>query len=356
MKQKWILAVGARPNFMKVAPILKELKNYTDFISPTLVHTGQHYTPNMSEDIFNDLDIQQPDINLNTGSGTHAEQTGRILMEFEKVLESQKPDLVLTFGDTNSTLACALATSKLNITLAHIEAGLRSFDKTMPEEQNRILTDHISDFLFTPEPDAIDNLKNEGIPKSKIFHSGDTMADNLLQMLPKTKHSTILQTLNLQPKHYHLVTLHRPSNTDDPAALDTLTKTLSTLAKTTRVIFPKHPRTTINSNNITIISPLRYTDFLTLIIHSKSTITDSGGIQVECSILDVPCITLRTTTERPLTLQHTNILQPPKTNTTLILKTINNHHPPKTHQKPFEWQGKASKSIIHTLLIKGTLK
>jgi len=342
---KWILVVGARPNFMKIAPLMRAIKKHngerrTLNIEPTLVHTGQHYNYDMSQVFFQDLELPQPDIHLGVGSGTHSEQTGRIMIQFEKVLFNERPDLVIVAGDVNSTLACALASVKLHIPVAHIEAGLRSFDRTMPEEINRLLTDAISDYLFTPSPDADENLKKEGIPEDKIFLVGDVMVDSLLFNLEKAKKTHILERLSLQPaqqptsnnlqssivnrksvRPYVLLTLHRPSNVDNKDAFLRIINALTEISNRIPIVFPIHPRTrkrlaefgldNLQSaiRNLQLLDPIGYLDFLNLMMHSTFVMTDSGGIQEETTVLGIPCLTLRDTTERPITISSgTNVL------------------------------------------------
>lgn len=339
---KLINVVGARPNFMKIAPIIRAIKEHNNRIHSSLdtnlsrldailVHTGQHYDYEMSKVFFEDLEIPEPDIYLGIGSGTHAEQTGNVMIEFERVLFKEGPDLVIVVGDVNSTLACALSSVKLHIPVAHVEAGLRSFDRTMPEEINRLLTDAIAHYLFTPSPDADENLKREGIPQDKIFFVGDVMVDSLLYNLDKAKKSKILEELGLQlPTDYALLTLHRPSNVDDRESLHNILEALKRISREIPIIFPIHPRTRkqvehfdfqhyfvdltnnesrITNNGICLVDPLGYLDFLKLMLHSKFIMTDSGGIQEETTVLDIPCLTLRDTTERPITIsQGTNIL------------------------------------------------
>jgi len=334
---------------MKIAPIIRAIKKHNNRIHSSLdshlskldgilVHTGQHYDYEMSKVFFEDLEIPEPNIYLGVGSGTHAEQTGNVMIEFEKILFKREPDLVIVVGDVNSTLACALSSVKLHIPVAHVEAGLRSFDRTMPEEINRLLTDAIADYLFTPSPDADENLKREGISEDTIFFVGDVMVDSLLYNLDKAKKSKVLEELGLQlptancqlPTDYALLTLHRPSNVDDPESLHNILEALKKISREIPIIFPIHPRTRkqvehfgfqdyfvdltnhesrITHNGICLVDPLGYLDFLNLMLHSKFIMTDSGGIQEETTVLDIPCLTLRDTTERPITIsQGTNIL------------------------------------------------
>jgi UDP-N-acetylglucosamine 2-epimerase (non-hydrolysing) len=343
-KRKWILVAGTRPNFMKIAPLIRAVKSYNEMnggdIYPFLVHTGQHYDENMSDCFFRDLDIPEPDVHLGVGSGNHGEQTGKILIEFEKVLLGQQPDLVVVVGDVNSTLACSLAAAKLHIPIAHVEAGLRSFDRTMPEEINRILTDSISDYLFTPSPDGDENLLKQGVSPEKIFLVGDIMVDSLLCNLEKARKSPILKKLGLQKKistnhrqlisDYCVLTLHRPSNVDNKNSFLRIISALTEISKQIPVFFPVHPRTRkriegfglyhhfiklathnsqITNNGLYLANPVGYLDFLKLMANAKIVLTDSGGIQEETTVLNIPCITLRDTTERPITLSKgTNVL------------------------------------------------
>jgi len=302
--------VGARPNFMKVAPIMREMFRHPKDFHQLLVHTGQHYAPQMSQVFFQELDLPQPDVNLNVGSGTHAWQTAQIMMRFEPVLLDYRPDWVVVYGDVNSTLACSLVSTKLGFQVAHVEAGLRSFDRSMPEEINRILTDHLSDLLFTPSKDADQNLKREGIAGNKVHLVGNVMIDTLVHLLPKSQ-SYWYQLVNLYPREYILVTLHRPANVDDGATLAEIMSALETICDEIPVLFPIHPRTKERLNEfglqpknprLYIIEPLGYLDFLALQEHAVLVLTDSGGIQEETTYLGVPCLTARPNTERPVTI------------------------------------------------------
>lgn len=301
---KIITIIGARPQFIKCAPLSAKLRREHDEI---LVHTGQHYDVEMSDVFFNELNIPKPDYNLGIGSGNHGEQTGKILIEIEKILNKEKPDLVLVYGDTNSTLAGALAAVKMHIKLIHIEAGLRSFDRRMPEEINRVLTDHASDILFCPTQIAVDNLKNEGI-NNNVYLVGDVMLDALKDNLNiAEKKSMILQTLGIKPGEYLVATIHRPSNTDNVTNLTNIVDAFCNVDF--QIVFPVHPRTEkmlklqglwtklSDKNNIIITKPLGYLDMIYLISCSAKIVTDSGGIQKEAYVLKVPCITLRENTE-----------------------------------------------------------
>ncbi len=297
--------VGARPNFMKVAPLTRALAA-RQRVRQTLVHTGQHYDRNMSDVFFRELEIPEPDFNLSVGSGTHAEQTGQIMQRFEPVVVGQKPDWVLVYGDVNSTIAAALVCAKLQIPVAHVEAGLRSFDRSMPEEINRLLTDQIADLLFTPSTDGDRNLLSEGVSQERIHFVGNVMIDTLVRLLPKAA-ATLPSGL---PEHYALVTLHRPSNVDDLSALKRLLDVLTGIAATLPIIFPVHPRTRqkiaelglSHSEKLQLWEPQSYLQFLALQQKATVVITDSGGIQEETTFLRVPCLTLRDTTERPVTV------------------------------------------------------
>ena len=307
--------VGARPNFMKAAPVLKALAEAG--ASQTLVHTGQHYDERMSQVFFTELGIPEPDHNLEVGSGTHAAQTAQIMLRFEPVLLELDPGLVLVYGDINSTLAAALVCSKLMVPVAHVEAGLRSGDRSMPEEINRLLTDQLADLLFTPSADGDENLAREGIAPGKIVMVGNVMIDTLVRLLPQADARWPgLQALTGRGP-YALVTLHRPSNVDDPAQLRRLLEALGRISTELPVIFPVHPRTRQSivegglnvSPGLHLLEPQGYLDFLALQSRARVVITDSGGIQEESTYLGVPCLTLRDTTERPVTVSMgTNIL------------------------------------------------
>ena len=303
--------VGARPNLMKVAPVLSALKQYSK-IKQSLIHTGQHYDTNMSDVFFEQLAIPAPDVNLGVGSGSHARQTAEIMTRFEPVVVERKPDLVLVYGDVNSTVATALVCSKLLIQVGHVEAGLRSFDRAMPEEINRLLTDQLADLLFTPSEDGNKNLEREGIPANKVHNVGNVMIDSLVRLLPVA----INQKLNGLPKRYVLVTLHRPANVDDDHALKVILGYLLELNSELKVVFPVHPRTRrriadfgIDVSQLDLREPLPYIEFLALQRRATAVVTDSGGIQEETTYLKVPCLTLRNNTERPVTVtMGTNIL------------------------------------------------
>lgn len=310
--KKIISVVGARPNFMKVAPLYNQFLKYNN-IQHKICHTGQHYDEKMSKVFFEELELPKPDYYLGVGSGSHAEQTGKIMIEFEKILVAEKPDLIIVVGDVNSTIACALTAKKLHIPTAHVEAGLRSFDREMPEEINRLLTDAISDLLFVTEKSGLQNLANEGIQKKKIFFVGNVMIDSLKKFIPKTSSSKLIEELKLSSKKFVLVTLHRPSNVDDPKQSEKLVDLLNNIASIRKIVFPIHPRTKKNwidfgffnklNHNILTTEPIGYLDFISLINNAELIITDSGGIQEESTFLGVQCITLRNSTERPVTVE-----------------------------------------------------
>jgi UDP-N-acetylglucosamine 2-epimerase (non-hydrolysing) len=310
---KVVFVGGARPNFIKIAPILEEIKKI-GLIEPILVHTGQHYDRELSDVFFQELEIPAPDRYLGVGSGSHARQTARVMIEFEEVLLSEKPHLVTVVGDVNSTLACSVTSAKLHVPVAHVEAGLRSFDRSMPEEINRIVTDSLSTMLFTTCEDANLNLRREGVTSDRIYFVGNVMIDSLERHKEIAKRSRVLERLSLKEKNYGVLTLHRPSNVDD---VETLLRIMSAIEKIQRhmpVVFPVHPRTRKNlmsggvrskvesSKSLIVLEPLGYIDFLRLLISSRLILTDSGGIQEESTVLGVPCLTLRENTERPVTV------------------------------------------------------
>jgi UDP-N-acetylglucosamine 2-epimerase (non-hydrolysing) len=305
--------VGARPNFMKVAPVIAAFRTYP--VRQTLVHTGQHYDAGMSDVFFQQLGIPAPDINLAVGSGSHAAQTADIMTRFERVVLDQRPDVVLVYGDVNSTVATALVCAKLGITLGHVEAGLRSFDRTMPEEINRLVTDQLADFLFTPSEDGDVNLLREGIDDRKVFQVGNVMIDTLVRLKPAAE--AVTREDGIFDRPYALVTLHRPANVDQPEALSRVLGAINELSRDVCVVFPVHPRTRARidalgwkpERNVTIADPVGYIEFLALQMRAAVVITDSGGIQEETTFLGVPCVTVRANTERPVTVTvGTNVL------------------------------------------------
>lgn len=310
---KIVNVVGARPNFMKIAPLMEAYKA-APHIEPVLVHTGQHYDERMSEQFFRDLGIPRPDVNMGVGSGSHAMQTAQVMIGFERVLLEHKPDAVLVVGDVNSTIACGLVAVKLGIRLLHVEAGLRSNDRSMPEEINRVLTDSISDMLFCTEQSGVNNLKREGINGDRVHLVGNLMIDTLLKNVKRAEASTILADHQLTSKQYAVLTLHRPANVDDPQTFGRIIDAMTVIQEDQTVIFPIHPRTRKNLQtfglserlsgmaNFRLIDPLGYLEFLKLMAHASVVLTDSGGIQEETAVLRVPCLTLRDNTERPATL------------------------------------------------------
>lgn len=342
---------------MKVAPLHKAFQKYSS-ISHRIVHTGQHYDANMSKVFFDDLELPRPDVYLGVGSGSHAVQTAKIMFEFEKVVLADKPDLVIVVGDVNSTVACSLVCSKLLIPVAHVEAGLRSFDRTMPEEINRVLTDSIADFLFVSESSGLKNLHAEGIPDSKIFFVGNIMIDSLVQFREKARRSSIKHSLGMDGKKYVLVTLHRPSNVDVKENLANLLSALESISRSHTVIFPVHPRTRkmideyklserfkLNTNMV-FCDPLGYLDFLCLLESAALAITDSGGIQEESTYLGIPCLTMRENTERPVTVSEgTNTLMGFDYKKTAVEAETVFQGKYKKGQIPELWDGKTAERI-----------
>ncbi len=361
MRPKVIFVAGARPNFIKVAPLLEVFREKR-FFNPVLVHTGQHYDFKMSSIFFKDLAIPKPDIYLNVGSGSHAVQTAKILRTFEPVLLKEKPALVVVVGDVNSTLACSLAASKRHIPVAHVEAGLRSFDRSMPEEINRIATDRISDFLFVTERSGIENLKKEGVSHHKIFFVGNVMIDTLRASLPAIARSNVLKKYKLTKQSYAVVTLHRPSNVDSEGSLQNIVRVLRQIGSQTRLVFPVHPRTASQIRRFGLetifkqipglvrTEPAGYIDFIRLVRDSSFVLTDSGGIQEEASVLHVPCLTIRENTERPCTVnQGTNALVGlnQKQIFSAVRKIMNGSW--RKGIVPHLWDGRSA-SRIHTVL------
>jgi UDP-N-acetylglucosamine 2-epimerase (non-hydrolysing) len=310
MALRIVAVVGARPNFMKVAPLIWEAQRRGG-IHVRLVHTGQHYDEKMSHLFFEELRLPRPDVNLEVGSGSHAVQTAEVMKRFEPIVLNERPDLVLVVGDVNSTLACALVAAKLLVPVAHVEAGLRSFDRTMPEEINRILTDAISDWLFITEPSGIDNLRKEGVPDRRLFLVGNVMMDTLVASRPRIDASRVLEQLRLEPGRYAVLTLHRPANVDEPETLGRLMGAIERLQQEVPFVFPIHPRTRRTMipyqeagtlPNLMFTEPLGYLDFMKLLSHARLVLTDSGGVQEETTFLGVPCLTMRENTERPVTV------------------------------------------------------
>lgn len=356
-----VVVAGARPNFMKVAPLIEALNAWPKLFEHQLVHTGQHYDEAMSRSFFETLGIPKPDIDLEVGSGTHAEQTGRVMIEFEKVLVADPPDLVIVVGDVNSTMACTITAKKLGIRVAHVEAGLRSRDMSMPEEINRLCTDVLCDYLFTTDEPASENLRAEGVEDGKIFFVGNVMIDTLLKHRAMAERDDTLAGLGLEPDGYALVTLHRPSNVDDPAVLGSLVTMLEDIAREVPVIFPAHPRTRARmetaglldgapGTRLKVLDPLSYIPFLNLTMHARLVLTDSGGLQEETTVLGVPCLTLRHNTERPITCQQgTNRLvgTDPVRIREDVGRILKGERP--AAKVPEKWDGRAAERIVEVL-------
>jgi UDP-N-acetylglucosamine 2-epimerase (non-hydrolysing) len=352
-----INVVGARPNFMKVAPIVRAMQRHPGF-APRLVHTGQHYDASMSKVFFEELGLPEPDLHLGVGSGTHAVQTARILVAFERVLAAERPDLVLVVGDVNSTLACALAAAKLRIPVAHVEAGLRSRNLAMPEELNRLLTDRISSFLFTPSADADANLVAEGHDPAHIHRVGNVMIDTLLVHRREAEtRSRVLETLRLAPRGYAVLTLHRPETVDHPERLAAALAAVSRIAAEVPVIYPVHPRTRRQldgaaalDGDLRLLEPLGYLDFLKLMDHALLVLTDSGGIQEETTVLGVPCLTLREETERPITVSEgTNLVVGLDIERIVAESRKILRGEGKSGRVPELWDGRAAERIVEVL-------
>lgn len=349
--------VGARPNFMKVAPIWKAIAARGS-LEQMLVHTGQHYDARMSDVFFGDLGMPAPDVHLGIGSGSHAEQTARVMLALEPVFKSLKPDLLSVVGDVNSTLAAALVACKMEIPLAHVEAGLRSFDRTMPEEINRLLTDRLADLLLTPSPDASENLLREGADRARIFFVGNAMIDSLFQSLDRAMTLGTLESMGLRPREYAVCTLHRPSNVDDPRTLSRLLASLVELGRRLPVVFPVHPRTrkALEQNGLWAVAevekglrltePMGYLELLALTSRARLVLTDSGGLQEETTAMGVPCLTLRETTERPITVTDgTNALvgTDPRRISAEVERVL--EAAPRPPRAPERWDGKTGERI-----------
>ncbi len=318
------VVAAARPNFMKVAPLLRALEACEDWCKVRFVHTGQHYDPLMSDAFFRDLGMRQPDVSLGVGSGTHAEQTAAVMVAYERACRDDRPDWTVVVGDVNSTMACALAAKKLLVNVAHLEAGLRSGDRTMPEEINRLVTDAVSDLLWTPSADGDENLLGEGVPPESIERVGNIMIDAFEMLRPAIEASASPAAHGLEGSHYAVVTLHRPSNVDDPDALSEVLSCLGAVSRSLPVVFPVHPRTRKSLDGmqglqlardfprLMLVPPLGYIEFMGLVREAAVVITDSGGVQEETTYLRIPCITLRANTERPITVSEgTNVLACP---------------------------------------------
>ena len=365
---KWILVAGARPNFMKIAPLVEAIALHNEVagdnsirIEFLLVHTGQHYDIEMSEVFFRDLGLPKPDINLEVGSGSHAAQTAKIMVGFELVCLAEKPDWIIVVGDVNSTMACTLVAAKLGIKVAHVEAGLRSFDRSMPEEINRLVTDALADLLLTPSPDADENLLNEGIPREKIRRVGNVMIDTLIGHLDKAREQRAMDRFGLRERGYAFVTLHRPSNVDTEKSLMSIMGTLSDLSNRMDVIFPVHPRTRKQLTTFGILEkatqfprlimsePLNYLDTISLVEKARFVITDSGGLQEETTYLGIPCLTVRPNTERPITIrQGSNQLTSLETIRSDIEHVLNGYR--RDFRIPELWDGNTGTRIVREMI------
>ncbi|GKT08907.1 non-hydrolyzing UDP-N-acetylglucosamine 2-epimerase [Desulforhabdus sp. TSK] len=361
-----INVVGARPNFMKMAPIIEAMNRHPERIQHLLVHTGQHYDEKMSQAFFNDLGMPKPDIDLEVGSGSHAEQTARIMVEFEKVCLREKPDLVIVVGDVNSTMACTITAKKLGIRVAHVEAGLRSRDMAMPEEINRLCTDVLCDYLFTTDRFANENLRREGVPEDKIFFVGNVMIDTLLKHKEMAGRLDLMDRWGLEPCKYATLTLHRPSNVDERETLEGILEALTEIAHGLPIVFPIHPRTRkmveqfglssyLNNGNrvqgIWTTEPLGYLEFLHLNMNARMVLTDSGGLQEETTVLGVPCITLRENTERPITCEEgTNVIVGNRKENILAAARKVLQGDIARGRVPEKWDGQAAERIVKILL------
>lgn len=353
--------VGARPNFPKIAPLMREMRRHSE-IEAMLVHTGQHYDHNLSDIFFRQMEIPRPDVNLEVGSGSHAAQTAEILRRVEPVLLDLRPDIVIVVGDVNSTVAVSLAAVKLGIRVGHVEAGLRSFDRSMPEEINRVVTDAVADYLFVTEHEAVDNLIKEGRPRDSIFHVGNLMIDSLFCFLPLAQQARIGEQLGLVEgsawQRFGLLTLHRPSNVDSTDKLSGLLSALNSISKDLPIVFPAHPRTQqrlietgISHRGLRLIQPLGYLDFMCLLSHATFVLTDSGGIQEETTALGVPCLTIRENTERPITVtQGTNILVGTDPDTIVVAARECLYGKCKPGRIPPLWDGHTAERIVDIIL------
>jgi UDP-N-acetylglucosamine 2-epimerase (non-hydrolysing) len=358
MSQRVHLIAAARPNFMKVAPLWHALRAAPDF-EPVLVHTGQHYDANMSDAIFKDLGLPKPHHHLGIGSGSHAEQTGQVMIAYERLAMEQRPDWLVVVGDVNSTAACAMVAAKLRIPLVHLEAGLRSRDRDMPEEINRIVTDVLADVLWTPSPDADANLVAEGIAKSRIARVGNIMIDSFELVRPAIEAAGAARKLRLDERCYGVVTLHRPSNVDDPATLSVLVETLVAAQQRLPLVFPVHPRTRqrlqamaldarLEAAGVKLVEPLSYVRFMSLVLDCAGVITDSGGIQEETTYLGIPCFTLRENTERPITISEgTNQLVTPLTLPEALKSALGRSRGPV--RRPELWDGRTADRCVEDL-------
>jgi UDP-N-acetylglucosamine 2-epimerase (non-hydrolysing) len=350
------LIAAARPNFMKIAPLYHAL-NKEDWCNVKIIHTGQHYDANMSDDIFEDLMLPSPHIHLSVGTGSHAEQVGNVMMAYERIIANERPDLLVVVGDVNSTAACAMVAAKEHVKVAHLEAGLRSGDRRMPEEINRLVTDAICDYLWTPSPDADEHLKREGHPDSRVIRVGNIMLDSYEMIADKIASENAPAKYGLTKGNYGIVTMHRPSNVDEKPILEMLMSQIIEVSKKVPLIFAVHPRTrnslqkfdlwdkVNNTENLTLVEPISYRPFMSLVKTAKLIITDSGGIQEEATYLNVPCLTLRENTERPITItQGTNKLIEPASLFDNVDKVISGDWP--TSRKPELWDGKTAPRIV----------
>lgn len=357
---KIINVVGARPNFMKVAPLHRAFETEPD-ITSLIVHTGQHYDEQMSDIFFRQLELPEPDTYLGVGSASHAEQTARIMTAFEPIVEEEEPDLVVVVGDVNSTLACALVATKLHVPVAHIEAGLRSGDRRMPEEINRIVTDRIADYLFVTEESGVTNLQQEGVSDNQIFFVGNLMIDSLVHFREKASQTTIMDDLGVESDQYVLMTMHRPSNVDHADSVEQLLQLIEGLTAERSVVFPMHPRTRnridefghrerlLAIDDLVLLGPLGYLEFLRLMEEAAVVVTDSGGIQEETTFLGVPCLTLRENTERPITIEEgTNELMP--LDPAQVIQRVNEVTTQDwSPQRPPRWDGHAAGRIVEVV-------
>lgn len=358
------LVAAARPNFMKIAPLYQALKN-TNMVNPVIIHTGQHYDGNMSDVFFQDLGLPKPHFHLNIGSGSHAEHTGNVMIAYEKILFDEKPDLVIVVGDVNSTMAATLAAVKLEIKVGHLEAGLRSFDRTMPEEINRLVTDSLADILWTPSADADENLLREGILPNKVHRVGNIMIDSLEILRQKIQNQSTYQEFGLNPVEYGLITLHRPLNVDNHEVLKAISKSLKRISLKIPLIFPVHPRTwknlkrnglmsiLTNAKQLFLVEPMSYVRFMNLLFNCRLVITDSGGLQEETTYLGIPCLTLRPNTERPITiLQGTNQLCKVRDIEEKVRNLLTERSP--KYSIPELWDGKTANRVVKSIFQKLT--
>jgi UDP-N-acetylglucosamine 2-epimerase (non-hydrolysing) len=348
--------VGARPNYMKIAPLVREMAKHSSDFAQMLVHTGQHYDDNMSQVFFDELEMPRPDINLGVGSRTHAGQTAEVMIRFEPLLAQFEPDWVVVPGDVNSTLACALVASKVGTKIAHVEAGLRSFDRSMPEEINRLLTDQLADLLLTTSRDADENLLREGVAPEKIHFVGNTMIDTLVRLIPIAEKRWPELRAHLNLDRFILVTLHRPNNVDKEAGLREIVAALKEVSEDLPVVFPVHPRTRARisdfgvavGENVRLVEPFGYVDFLALQAHAALVVTDSGGVQEETTFLGVPCLTVRPNTERPVTITTGTNQLVEKSRAAIVgaIRAALTRPPDSKKQRPELWDGKAAERIV----------